>query len=125
MRATGRMVFGSSKGTVKKSSTKHLVKPASTIPHQLTRFYSDQTIDSLLQMVIGFRMMHLHGRVLHDLIPKAVDNIEDYVWRDGELVCGVVLGWNFGDGHLHREPMLEAVQDPNVILNLVNYGVFL
>ena len=55
-------------------------------------------------------MMHLHGRVLHHLIPKAVDNIEEYVWRDGELVCGVVLGWNFGDGHLHREPMLEAIQ---------------
>ncbi len=98
------------KGDSEEKLNQHLVKPASTIPHQLSRFYSQQTIDSLLEMVIGFRMMHLHGRVLHHLIPKAVDNIEEYVWRDGELVCGVVLGWNFGDGHLHREPMLEAIQ---------------
>ncbi|MEM7334806.1 MAG: DUF3556 domain-containing protein [Chloroflexota bacterium] len=98
------------KGDSEEKLNQHLTKPASTIPHQLNRFYSEQTIDSLLEMVIGFRMMHLHGRVLHDLIPKAVDNIEEYVWRDGELVCGVVLGWNFGDGHLHREPLLEAVQ---------------
>ena len=29
---------------------------------------------------------------------------------DGELVAGLVLGWNFGDGHLHNEPLLAAVQ---------------
>ena len=29
---------------------------------------------------------------------------------DGELVAGIVLGWNFGDGHLHDERLLEAVQ---------------
>ena len=98
------------KGDSEEKLNQHLVKPASTIPHQLSRFYSQQTIDSLLEMVIGFRMMHLHGRVLHHLIPKAVDNIEEYVWRDGELVCGVVLGWNFGDGHLHSEQMLKALQ---------------
>ena len=28
----------------------------------------------------------------------------------GELVAGVVLGWNFGDGHLHSEDLLAAVQ---------------
>ena len=54
--------------------------------------------------------MHLHGRALHDLIPKAVDNIEEYVYRDGEIIAGIVLGWNFGDGHLHNEQLLKAVQ---------------
>ena len=39
-----------------------------------------------------------------------VDNIDDYIWRDGELVAGVVLGWNFGDGHLHDEQLLRAIQ---------------
>jgi hypothetical protein len=29
---------------------------------------------------------------------------------DGELVAGLVLGWNFGDGHLHHEQLLEVVQ---------------
>ena len=34
----------------------------------------------------------------------------DYEYVDGEVVAGIVLGWNFGDGHLHREPLLAAVQ---------------
>ncbi len=31
--------------------------------------------------------------------------------REGELVSGVVNGWNFGDGHFHSEQLLEAVQE--------------
>jgi hypothetical protein len=54
--------------------------------------------------------MHLHGRALQMLAPKAVDRIEDYEWVDGELVAGLALGWNFGDGHLHDEGLLRAVQ---------------
>ena len=29
---------------------------------------------------------------------------------DGELVAGTALGWNFGDGHLHGEQLLAALQ---------------
>jgi len=45
-----------------------------------------------------------------DLVPQAVERFEDYTWVDGELVCGMVLGYNFGDGHLHDEEFLHAVQ---------------
>ena len=31
--------------------------------------------------------------------------------REGELISGVVNGWNFGDGHLHNAQLLEAVQE--------------
>ena len=31
--------------------------------------------------------------------------------REGELVAGVVLGYNFGDGHFHDEQLLDAVQE--------------
>ncbi len=31
--------------------------------------------------------------------------------REGELISGVVNGWNFGDGHLHSQQLLEAVQE--------------
>ena len=27
------------------------------------------------------------------------------------MVAGMVLGWNFGDGHLHDEQLLDAVQE--------------
>ena len=34
-----------------------------------------------------------------------------YEWQDGEMVAGMVAGWNFGDGHLHDEQLLEAIQE--------------
>ncbi|MGZ3456144.1 MAG: DUF3556 domain-containing protein [Polyangiales bacterium] len=77
---------------------------------QLARFYDPATSVGLLGKVIGFRMMHLHGRALPILVPRAVDRLEDYEWLDGELVAGLVLGWNFGEGHLHQEQLLESVQ---------------
>jgi len=55
--------------------------------------------------------MHLHGRLLPRLVPRAVaGRFDEYEWIDGEVVAGMVLGWNFGDGHLHREQLLRAVQ---------------
>lgn len=30
---------------------------------------------------------------------------------DGEMVAGMVLGWNFGDGHLHDERFLTILQE--------------
>jgi hypothetical protein len=64
----------------------------------------------MVSKVMAFRLMHLHGRALGKLIPKAVPALADYEWVDGEIVAGMVLGWNFGDGHLHREELLRAVQ---------------
>lgn len=55
--------------------------------------------------------MHLQGRLLSELVPNAVDRLEDYVWVDGELVCGMVLGYNFGDGHRHDEEFLRSVHE--------------
>jgi Transmembrane protein of unknown function (DUF3556) len=43
-------------------------------------------------------------------VPKAVDRLEEYEWVDGELVAGLALGWNFGEGHLHQEQLLESIQ---------------
>ena len=31
--------------------------------------------------------------------------------REGELIAGVAVGWNFGDGHFHHEQLLAAVQE--------------
>ena len=35
----------------------------------------------------------------------------DYFVREGEVISGVVNGWNFGDGHFHDEQLLDAVQE--------------
>jgi hypothetical protein len=87
-----------------------LTKAAPWIYDQLDRFYDRSTAVGLVGKVMGFRLMHLQGRALSVLIPKAVDRLEDYEYVDGELVAGLVLGWNFGDGHLHDERLLAAVQ---------------
>jgi hypothetical protein len=88
-----------------------LTKSAPWIYDQLDRMYDRATSVGLVGKVMAFRLMHLHGRALPVLIPKAVDRLEDYEYLDGELVAGLVLGWNFGDGHLHREQLLRAVQE--------------
>ena len=41
---------------------------------------------------------------------RAVDDLDAYDVIEGEGIAGVVLGWNFGDGHLHDEQLLAAVQ---------------
>ena len=87
-----------------------LTKSSGWIHDQLGVLYDRPTCVAVVGKVIAFRLMHLHGRILARLLPRALDRFEDYEWIDGELVAGMVLGWNFGDGHLHREDLLRAVQ---------------
>lgn len=85
-------------------------KSSGWIYDQLGKFYDSSTSLGLLGKVMAFRLMHLHGRALTLVLPKAVDRIEAYEWIDGEIIAGMVLGWNFGEGHLHGEQLLRAVQ---------------
>ncbi|MGV1050290.1 MAG: DUF3556 domain-containing protein [Solirubrobacterales bacterium] len=88
-----------------------LVKPAPIVVEQLTKFYEREMIDVLVYKGLAFRSMHSHGRALNGLSLRAVDDIEAYDVREGEIVAGVVLGYNFGDGHFHDHRLLEAVQE--------------
>jgi hypothetical protein len=87
-----------------------LTKSSAWVKDQLARLYDERTCVGILSKVMAFRLMHLHGRVLSELVPRAAPKTHEYQWLDGELVAGMVLGWNFGDGHLHREELLRAVQ---------------
>jgi hypothetical protein len=90
-----------------------LTKTAPLVEDQLRVLYDEDTVTALMSKVVAFRLMHLHGRALHALLPKAVggfEQLDDYVWLDGEIVAGMVLGWNFGDGHLHDAQLLQALQ---------------
>ncbi len=61
---------------------------------------------------LAFRSLHLQGRTLGLLLPKAIGGrpFQEYNYVDGENVAGSVLGWNFGEGHLANERLLECVQ---------------
>ena len=88
-----------------------LVKAAPIVGEQLAKHYEPELIDVLLYKGLAFRSMHSHGRALNALCARAVDDLEDYDVREGELVAGVVLGYNFGDGHFHDHRLLAAVQE--------------
>jgi hypothetical protein len=62
---------------------------------------------------MAFRSLHLQGRCLGLLIPRATAGrpFEEYEYVDGENVAGSVLGWNFGEGHLSNEDLLTAIQE--------------
>jgi hypothetical protein len=88
-----------------------LTKSSRWVYEQLAAFYDLPTSIGLVSKVMAFRLMHLHGRALCELVPKAVGDGEGYEWIDGEIVAGLALGWNFGDGHLHGEELLSALQE--------------
>lgn len=87
-----------------------LTKSSGWIYDQLSRFYDRRTAVGMVGKVMAFRLMHLHGRCLPHLVPRAVERLQDYEWLDGELVAGMALGWNFGEGHLHHEQLLASLQ---------------
>jgi Transmembrane protein of unknown function (DUF3556) len=88
-----------------------LVKPAPIVTEQLAKLYDAELIEVLIYKGLAFRSMHSHGRALNGLVQRAVPDIEDYAVREGELVAGVVLGYNFGDGHFHDQRLLAAIQE--------------
>ena len=84
---------------------------APVVVEQLAAMYDRETAEYLMFKSIGFRALHSHGRALLALAHRAGGNVDDYEVRDGELVSGVVNGWNFGDGHFHDQQLLDAVQE--------------
>jgi hypothetical protein len=88
-----------------------LTKASGTFREQMTKILGDETaVDMAANLSLASRFMHFEGRPLLEALPKAVDDIDAYEWMEGELVTGMVLGWNFGDGHLGNTHLLDAVQ---------------
>jgi len=108
--ATSQWLFRKDTGAEEKLD-REIVKSAQIVTKQLQDFYEQDMIDVLVYKGLAFRSMHSHGRGLNALTMRAVDDVEAYDVREGELVAGVVLGYNFGDGHFHDHRLLAAVQE--------------
>ncbi|CMT31646.1 Conserved membrane protein of uncharacterised function [Mycobacterium tuberculosis] len=78
--------------------------------NQLAKLYDGATAEIMTDKVAAFRAMHTHGRALNGLLPRALDDEAHYRIREGEIVAGPLVGWNFGEGHLHNEQLVAAVQ---------------
>ncbi len=89
----------------------HIVKPALTIRRQLAAAGFADTADFSFGTSTCFRALHAHGRAHNSLMIRHLgDDIDTYSMFDGDQMCGVLLGWNFGDGHLYSPRLIDAVQ---------------
>ena len=56
--------------------------------------------------------MHSQGRGLYSVLMAHLgDDLEERTVREGEFMSNILLGWNFGDGHLNDERLVAAVQE--------------
>ena len=57
-----------------------------------------------MQQTLAWRAMHSQGRGLNSVMIKQLgDDIDRYTLREAEFCCNAIIGFNFGDGHLHDE----------------------
>jgi len=92
---------------------KNLVAIANMPAAQLEKFYgSAEAAQIPLYMGYAFRAFNTHGKALFTLVHRAMagQNEDDYAITDGERICSMALGWNFGDGHMHNEQLIAAMQ---------------
>jgi hypothetical protein len=89
----------------------HIVKPAAMQKDQLTAMYDAEIADLNMHLYLSWRAMHSQGRGLNSIMINQLGaDIDTYDPREAEMMCSAIVGWNFGDGHLHDQRMIEAVQ---------------
>jgi len=72
--------------------------------------YEAADAEMTMQKLLGWRSLHSQGRGLYSVLIEHLPDIESRTIREGEFVCNTILGWNFGDGHLHDERLIAALQ---------------
>lgn len=86
-------------------------RPTTNQVVQLQQFgYDAATSEIMVQKAIAFRSMHSQGRGLFSLLYRTLPDIDTRTVREAEWVCNSLIGFNFGDGHLHNAALVEAVQ---------------
>lgn len=93
--------------------TNGVVAIASMPAAQMEKFYgSKETAEMYLYMGYAFRSFNTHGRAMFTLAHRAMagQDESEYVLTDGERICSTAIGWNFGDGHMHNEQLIAALQ---------------
>jgi uncharacterized membrane protein YkgB len=82
--------------------------------NQLDQFvdfgYEPQWAEITMQHSIAWRSLHSQGRGLFSVLLKSLPDIDTRTVREGEFICNSLIGFNFGDGHLHNEDLIAAVQ---------------
>jgi hypothetical protein len=90
---------------------RHIVKGAPMQKVQLAAIYGAEAAEIVMQQTLGWRALHSQGRGLNSvMINQLGDDIDTYSLLEGEFACNAIIGFNFGDGHLHDHHLIEAIQ---------------
>ncbi|MFI7498945.1 DUF3556 domain-containing protein [Streptomyces sp. NPDC049687] len=90
-----------------------------SLPHRPTRNQVDQlramgyppaVAEITMQQTIAWRSMHSQGRGLFSVLLKNFPDLDQRTVREAEFGCNSLIGFNFGDGHLHNIDLIDAVQ---------------
>ncbi|TGD90522.1 DUF3556 domain-containing protein [Mycolicibacterium sp. CH28] len=72
--------------------------------------YPPAVAEITMQQTIAWRSMHSQGRGLFSVLRRHIPDIDRWTIREGEFACNSMIGFNFGDGHLHNIDLINAVQ---------------
>ncbi|MCG7606558.1 MULTISPECIES: DUF3556 domain-containing protein [Mycobacterium] len=72
--------------------------------------YEPEWAEVTMNQPIAWRTMHSQGRGLFSVLLNSLSDIDSRTVREAEFTCNSLIGFNFGDGHLHDENMIKAVQ---------------
>lgn len=93
-----------------KKLSEHLTLSAPLQIDQLGAGYGREIAEIYLEFATAWRMMNTHARGLASVLLEHLDDVEAHEIREAEFVCSALVGWQFGDGHLHDERLISAVQ---------------
>jgi len=94
----------------------HIVKAAPMQKDQLQikaplLGYDERVAEILLNMLLAWRSMHSQARGLNSVMMRHLgEDIDTYTLREAEFSCNAIVGFNFGDGHLHDQSLINAIQ---------------
>lgn len=88
-----------------------IVRPTRNQVRQLEAMgYPPAVAEITMQQTIAWRSMHSQGRGLFSLLINHIPDIDTWTVREGEFACNSIIGFNFGDGHLHDVSLIRAIQ---------------
>lgn len=107
--ASSTMAFRNN-GCEEKLNNPEFVTSMTSQRHQLASLFGPEAAEIFLQKTTAFRMMNSQGRGQMSLMMDHLDDLDNYRFREGEVLCTFFVGWQFGDGHLFDERTIAAVQ---------------
>lgn len=88
-----------------------LVKPSAMTVNQLTAEYGGEAAEVVMHQLLGWRSLHSQGRALNSIMVNQLGgDIDHYTLREAEFSTNCIVGFNFGDGHLHDHRFIESIQ---------------